>query len=351
MSEYHMNITFLIGNGYDMNIGLKTGYQAFLEWYIAQESANDIISDFKLRIGDNLKTWSDLEFTLGQMTSVHPLNRRKAFLSCKRDLDLHLKKYIKEQNARVGVPSDADIKSFRKSLIYFSELCSAEVRESLAHIYETYSWKTYTYNVIDFNFTDTVDIFWDRIPDNISWHEWIYQYKSKWYRRKIIDKKGSFIHIHGTLDNTMMTGVNDIDQIANERFREIDEIVDCCVKPAMNYNCKNGMNRFVRDLIKNTNIFVVFGMSIGATDARWWRKVVNRLLSYSDAFLVIVNYDRSYDPTLPYSSSSIGKEIVSNLLKVSECPEEYEKIVKERVCVLLNTNLFYYESLLAEGEK
>ncbi len=227
MSEYHMNITFLIGNGYDMNIGLKTGYQAFLEWYITQESANEIISDFKLRIGDNLKMWSDLEFTLGHMTSVHPLNRRKAFLSCKRDLDLHLKKYIKEQNARVGVPSDADIKTFRKSLIYFSELCSAEVRENLTKIYETNSWKTYSYNVIDFNFTDTVDIFWDKIPNSISWHEWIYQYKSKWYRRKVIDKKGSLIHIHGTLDNAMMTGVNDIDQIANERFREIDEIVDC----------------------------------------------------------------------------------------------------------------------------
>ena len=119
----------------------------------------------------------------------------------------------------------------------------------------------------------------------------------------------------------------------------------------MNFNCKNGMNRFVRDLIKNTNIFVVFGMSIGATDARWWKKVVNRLLSYSDAFLVIVNYDRSYDPTLPYSSSSIGKEIVANLLKVSECPEEYKKKVRESVCVLLNTNLFCYESLLEDGEK
>ena len=28
-----MNITFFIGNGFDLNLGLKTGYKSFYEYY------------------------------------------------------------------------------------------------------------------------------------------------------------------------------------------------------------------------------------------------------------------------------------------------------------------------------
>ena len=37
-----MNIAYLIGNGFDLNLGLKTKYMDFYKYYLEQESKNDI---------------------------------------------------------------------------------------------------------------------------------------------------------------------------------------------------------------------------------------------------------------------------------------------------------------------
>ena len=64
-----MKITFFIGNGYDINIGLKTAYHDFLKWYVEQPSKNDTITDFKKIIEDGIEYWSDLEIALGKYTT------------------------------------------------------------------------------------------------------------------------------------------------------------------------------------------------------------------------------------------------------------------------------------------
>jgi len=33
-----MNITYLIGNGFDIGLRLKTGYRSFLDWYVGQSN-------------------------------------------------------------------------------------------------------------------------------------------------------------------------------------------------------------------------------------------------------------------------------------------------------------------------
>lgn len=76
-----MNITYLIGNGFDVNIGLKSRYADFYETYvnIHPHDEADVIKRFKAGINDyikkeshkdNLKAidWRDLEVALGQFT-------------------------------------------------------------------------------------------------------------------------------------------------------------------------------------------------------------------------------------------------------------------------------------------
>ena len=33
-----MNITYIIGNGFDINIGLKTSYESFINYYLTREN-------------------------------------------------------------------------------------------------------------------------------------------------------------------------------------------------------------------------------------------------------------------------------------------------------------------------
>ena len=40
-----MNVTFLLGNGLDKAIGLKTGYHDFYKWYIEQPDDSKILGN------------------------------------------------------------------------------------------------------------------------------------------------------------------------------------------------------------------------------------------------------------------------------------------------------------------
>lgn len=63
-----MNITFLIGNGFDLNIGLATTYSAFLEEYAKpSDKDNDLLKYFKQKILKDAKMWSNAEMAFGDI--------------------------------------------------------------------------------------------------------------------------------------------------------------------------------------------------------------------------------------------------------------------------------------------
>ena len=59
-----MNITFLIGNGFDLNLGLKTDYKSFYSYYKMRSKSNIAKS-----IDSEYELWSDLEKGLGEYTA------------------------------------------------------------------------------------------------------------------------------------------------------------------------------------------------------------------------------------------------------------------------------------------
>ena len=307
-----------------------------------------MISAFKELIDDRLEYWSDLEIALGRKTLTYPLNTRKGFKECKHDLDIHLKRYLQEQNNRVQEPSQEDIDVFKQSIVKFPMSCSPGFRKDLQKIYNSHKYESYEYNIVDFNFTNTVNIFWDKIPSNAFWHNIRYPRLLPEETFHINDRKGQLFHIHGTLNNAMMTGVGEPSQLGNTVFQRTDLITSLCVKPIMNENCRNEIEDKVLKSIDTTDVFVIYGMSIGITDVKWWKHVVQRLLEHNDSYLVIVNYDGEYDQALPYTSSLVAKRIIANLIEVSGCLPEYQNRLQSKIAVLLNTKLFSFNSLLRE---
>ena len=64
-----MNITFLIGNGFDLNVGLATTYSAFLEEYAKpSDKDSDLLKYFKQKILKDAKMWSNAELAFGAAT-------------------------------------------------------------------------------------------------------------------------------------------------------------------------------------------------------------------------------------------------------------------------------------------
>ena len=64
-----MNITFMIGNGFDVGLGLPSKYIDFFQTYV-QDSKNKPpeIKQLSERIHANHKTWADFETQMGQYT-------------------------------------------------------------------------------------------------------------------------------------------------------------------------------------------------------------------------------------------------------------------------------------------
>ena len=343
-----MKITFFIGNGYDINIGLKTAYPDFLKWYVQRSGNNDYIIEFKKIISEKLSYWSDLEMAIGQKTLTYPLNTKKGFKTCKQDLDTQLQYYLKTENKRISTPIQEDVDVFRRSIVTFPVHCDAGFRKDLQKVYDSHRDEEYEYNVVNFNFTNTVDVFWDALPYNAFWHTIFYPNlrTEEPQHFRIDDKKGKVYHIHGTLDHEMITGVGEPRQLVNTIYQTNEEIISVSVKPAINENCKNGIENRVSELIDSTDVFVIYGMSIGRTDVKWWKRVVQRLLTCENTYLLVVNYDKNYNKALPYTTSLIAMKIIANLIEVSECPLEHQDRIKGKIAVLLNTELFNYSSLI-----
>ena len=64
-----MNITFLIGNGFDLNLGLKTSFSDFLKVYKEPQAGDsDVIKKFKSYFLKDENLWSDAEMAFGKIT-------------------------------------------------------------------------------------------------------------------------------------------------------------------------------------------------------------------------------------------------------------------------------------------
>ena len=63
-----MNVTFLIGNGFDLGIGLKTAYSDFYDVYCHPLDRDGMqIRRFKSDLLTNYENWSDFEMAFGEL--------------------------------------------------------------------------------------------------------------------------------------------------------------------------------------------------------------------------------------------------------------------------------------------
>ena len=111
-------ITFLIGNGFDINVGLNTRYSEFCKYYLNKYSddmlAKEIQKDYEL--------WSDLEIALGEYTEkVSELNEEKFFES-KDVMENALADYLENEMVRIRLTEENAndvVMEFKDSILNF----------------------------------------------------------------------------------------------------------------------------------------------------------------------------------------------------------------------------------------
>lgn len=343
-----MNITFLIGNGFDLNIGLKTSYYDFYSYFFNKASEKNIIRNW---IKEEDILWADLELGIGKSLSNLDVGDVDNFYNDKDELDWLLLDYLEEQQNKVTDDLlDKMKEEMIRSLNSFEMGLAATQKQSIENIKKTYANDEFNYQFITFNYTNVLDriIKFSKKQNPISTH----LANNGTSRKNIID---NILHINGTIESEMILGVNDKSQINNEKLRSNDEFLDTFIKPRMNKALAQNKENIAKNIISYSHIIYIFGMSIGETDRFWWQEIAKWLTVSDNNRLIIFcyEYDNALKRRLPSKIVRKSNQVINDFMNKAY-PEKNRNVelinkIKSRIFVTFESNIFKFEKIKDSG--
>jgi len=332
-----MNITYLIGNGFDINIGMNTRYEDFLEYYLRFKSKDMFIQKAKDEIDKDLKNWADLELALGKYTSQIESQEPDAFFDFYEDLHSNLARYLEIEESRYEYNS-LDKNKFLMDLQTPETYLGDTEKPCINALKNTNALKDNNVlnnvvksniNIITFNYTRSLEKLL-ALPDNKT----EIQIDKFW-------KITSIEHIHGFTDERMILGVDNANQIENETFRRKIDFIDQLVKPNCNQATKGLHPSICNDMIKNSSVVCMFGLSIGDTDKTWWQRIALWLKgNFNRRLIIFSKSDQDIPRRIIQKKISLERGVKDLFLSQTKLPDESRKVIKDQILVSINSNMF-----------
>lgn len=292
-----MNVTFLIGNGFDLNLGLATQYSDFLKEYLVDHpDDNDEIKRFKEDIRHRdaedqasgvARLWSNAELAFGRYTDdvVKEGKNVKTYFERYDNFCRNMAKYLQKQEKRINVEGKGQ--SFIDSLQDFHTGLSEKQRLDVDKA-EVRFTGGYTFNFIIYNYTEIIDKIIDDIKRNP------HQFGKRTVSQSTLDNSiGRIIHVHGTTTKDMVFGVNDESQIGNMKLFDgvSQHYLNSLIKQKTNQGNEARIDEKTLEIINTSSCFYIYGMSMGATDAIWWERIIKRMQAQEAVHVYIYGYD------------------------------------------------------------
>lgn len=275
-----MNVLYILGNGFDKAQGMHTSYPEFYQYLMKNtDNGSALLQQLKQDINADKELWSDMEEALGHFTSK--VKSANDFDSLYFELSDHLQDYLKNEEKMFNPTEELKTK-FIKDFIFPFRYLGIENQKIINDLYlsENKANKkaglpspVHSINVMTLNYTNTLErlLLPADTTKNINSNNVDYDYNidSSFVLRKII-------HVHGILNDSIIIGVDNIGQISNEQFRKNADIRDLIVKEQSNHAMGYTCHEQCENLILEADIVVLYGVSLGDTDARWWQLIGNR---------------------------------------------------------------------------
>ena len=345
-----MNITFLIGNGFDLNLGLHTRYTDFLKEYREKNTPEEtVISYFKNSILKDEFLWSSAEEAFGIATKQFKTDGYNAedYCNCHEDFCNSLAEYLSRQEQRLNYTSLNNIISttFAKSILNYKNGFRTEEKNILIQNEKHYG-DGFKFNFINFNYTNTLDSCASASNDNPhllgrrNLNGALYQ-----------NSIGEILHVHGTIHKDMVLGVNDISQISDVTlFNGYDaEFINEIIKQRTNeLNEENTDNR-VYELLQSSDVIYIYGMSTGITDKLWWERICDIMTKKKSVHLIIHKFDAPEDKLIRRTFRLYVKEKRQEFVSYCNLDEAVKTELQERIHID-RTNIFESLSDLVNNE-
>lgn len=336
-----MNITWFIGNGLDIRLGMPTRYSDFANYRLPKEFTDASQGDKVLqqrrnkeikrisrlkvpRSNQNLELlfllkyqeekWSDLELCLGDFTDeVFPREMEEFYPYINKTIQ----DYLIEVENTISPDLDKDEKeAFVRSLIdpaqHFPPMLNRQIKALVG------PYTSLQCSIITFNYTSTCESM-----TTFGWNG-------------NCDLQEP-IHIHRQLkDNCLLFGLDNVEQIKNLGMRGDENICDLIVKPKGNRLLGNDVELRVSQIIDKTEVFCFFGLSLGQTDLTWWHLIGERLRSDNSVLVLFFEYDASATHLSDLQYGRLERESRTKYINIFGL-EGREENYRDRIFVKINS--------------
>lgn len=333
-----MNITFLVGNGFDISAGIDTAYSDFCEWYCKQNNnVPEHVKKFRDNISEDLKkpkeerTWADFELGLGMYTKFFNEDTISQFWDCYEDAMLKLQEYIDLQMEQVSfVISSEEKTSFCKGLLQISDELTEAEKENISHMLPGRANQGVRYQFISFNYTSVLDGF-AKAASSQELTAWI-----NGGTRYSAQVNPNVLHVHGKLDNNPLMGVGDKLQIENKDLREA--LQEYFIKPMASAAVGDLSQEKPKTLISESNIICLWGLSLGKTDSQWWEAVMEWLGKKESNRLIVYWFTGGKVTKRLHTTLLREKEkICDELFRYSALTTEQMNEIRKRIFIVFDT--------------
>lgn len=318
-------ITFFCGNGFDMALGLDTDYASFLNHYlrISHESASvvKLVDHIKqslkdpsdARRGFRGENWSDAEiaFAEADYTSIFGCNNvDECFIECLLDFQKSLNDYLQEQQNRFVSVVGTDKRKLDAAANSFKRLLKGSIHRIGEQRLRNMGFDGYgkpLIKCVSFNYTNILDqlVASGRTTPVCGSRRVVARVLERMvYRSSNLKPDDVFqsdidvVHIHGRVSNSGSTeapvfGADNIWQVRDRNIARLLLRNPIFIKRDLISQQADKLDKEIENLIYYSSLVVVFGMSVGQTDMRWWKSILSWLSEDETHVLLFFKYAKN----------------------------------------------------------
>lgn len=338
-----MNVVYLIGNGFDLSLKLDTGAESFIRSFkdkFSQDIDERVVALVEDMNREGIKTWADFEKESGAYSAryaeIFGDDAAGYVETCSRLFD-YLHQMLTIEQARISKEYiEENSLNCMQSLFAFKNEAEAGEKALIESLRQKHSNEHWEYRLLNFNYTNTVDRF-------------VASYKSS--NNEILGSvvPGSnpkhvlkdVIHVHHDLNNPIVCGLDDVDQISYEPFRTSDDVLEVLVKQSCQRFLRRTDDEQGFHAIRDAHIICIYGMSLGPTDRRWWKAVLKRINEDPKTLLILMSHSiGSIEAHTVFMKRKLIKEERNRLFDSADLLDEEErKRLSENIIVIPSTNI------------
>lgn len=329
-----MVITYLIGNGFDINLGLHTKYKEFISEYVKSNTEDARVKVFKEAIRNDLETdvdlWKDAEMAFGEKTKdfCEELNPGRKYNTCEIDFCNSLAEYLnREQNRFKPEYYESNqilLKDIANSLIDVAKgLKKAPKDEVQSYLNDLPGGVQLNFMV--FNYTFTIDFLLKKAKAFLG---------ERYYRgTRTGNIIKDIIHPHGTIEGDMVFGVNDRSQLAAPEIFDNDQIdLSAIIKEETNKVNEENLEQESIKVLESSDLIYIYGMSLGETDKRWWERILKLMLSNNNLRLILALHSEPTRDVLNTAYLRKKEKVIKTFLSYGDnITEEERKSFSDRI--------------------